>query len=214
MNTHIPSYGALQDTATLTDICIRLQVQAAVAHVKGDREIEIAAKNKRSSLMYALQRMNTAKSAAKHYRSRPVDVTVHRHNTAGSKPVADAALASKIAYSPVLPSDDNDSKALPLAHIAKKVFDRAKKCGFDFNDLLGDMLANLAEDRRNYSAITKNPVHAMNKRISRALSKATHDMFAKDYSEHHSRERESLGDSYEKWTPRLTPMTVECYRFC
>lgn len=212
MNTHIPSYGALQDTTTLTDICIRLQVQAAVAHVKGDRTTEMAAKNKRWELMYALQRMKAATPTIKHH--HPKGSTARHNHTADSKPVATAVPVSKLKYLPVLQSDDSESQAIPIAQIAKKVFDRAKKCGFDFNDLLGDTLANIAEDKRDYSSVTKDPVYAMNKRVARALSKATYGMFTKDYCEHHSRERESLGDAYEKWTPRLTPVAVECYQFC
>ena len=87
------------------------------------------------------------------------------------------------------------------------------KCRLDFDELFGDTLANLAEDKRDYSQISKDQGHAVNKRIARALSKGVHDLLAKDYCEHHSREMKLLGDAYEKWTPRLTPVAVECYRF-
>lgn len=214
MNIHIPSYGALQDTATLTDICIRLQVRAAVAHVKGDRTTEMAAKNQRAALMYALQKEKSARSTAKRHRYHPMVQAGHKSSAAyiGSKHTAPAT-ATKILYSPVLPSDDSESQGLPLERIAKKAFYRAMKCRLDFDELFGDTLANLAEDKRDYSQISKDQDHAVNKCIARALSKGVHDLLAKDYCEHHSRERKLLGDAYEKWTPRLTPVAVECYRF-
>ena len=212
--TAIPSYGALQDTATLTDICIRLQVRAAVAHVKGDRTTEMAAKNQRAALMYTLQKEKSARSTAKRHRYHPMVQAGHKSSAAdiGSKHTAPAT-ATKILYSPVLQSDDSESQGLPLERIAKKAFYRAKKCRLDFDELFGDTLANLAEDKRDYSQISKDQDHAVNKRIARALSKGVHDLLAKDYCEHHSREMKLLGDAYEKWTPRLTPVAVECYRF-
>ena len=215
MNIQIPSFGALQDTATLTDIAIRLQVRAAVAHVKGDRATEIMAKNQRAALMHVLAAEKSAKSKAMRYRCRQTSTTEHRNCAAdiGGKSAAQAAPATKILYSPVLKSDDSESQGLPLERIADKVFFRAKKCGFNFDDLLGDTLANIAEDKRDYAAAAKDERHASNKRILRALSKATYDMFTKDYCEHHSRERKRMRGNYEKWTPRLTPVAVECYRF-
>lgn len=219
MNIQIPSFGALQDTATLTDISIRLQVRAAVAHVKGDRTTEIAAKNQRSAIMYALMVEKSAKSKAMRYRSRPISrpiaQTEHKHRAAdiGGRSAAPTAVETNIRYSPVLQSDDSESQGLPIERIAKKAFYRAKKCRLDFDELLGDTLANLAEDKRDYSQISKDQGHAVNKRIARALSKGVHDLLAKDYCEHHSREREKLGNTYEKWTPGLTPVAVECFQF-
>ena len=212
MNIHIPSFGALQDTATLTDIAIRLQVRAAVAHAKGDRATEIAAKNQRAALMYAMEKDRNARSKAKRHRNRPMISVVQKSHTADidSKHTTPTT-ASKILYSPVLQSDDRESQGIPLERIADKVFFRSRKHGFNFDDLLGDTLANFAEDRRDYAAAAKDESHAINKRVLRALSKATHDMFAKDYCEHHSRER--LRGNYEKWTPRLTPVAIECFLF-
>ena len=216
-NGTIPSYGALQDTATLTDRITRLRAEAAVAHVKGDRLAETAAKKELAALLYVLKTEDSAKSMAKHHFNRRVGTVEgkkRKKNHRGKKrPSATAKAQTKIIYSPILKTDDRESQNLPIERIATKAFYAAKKYRLDFDDLFGDTLANIAEDSRDYLQIAQNSDHATNKRITRALSKGVHDLLAKDYCEHHSRERNLLGDAYKKWTPRLTTVAVECYRF-
>ena len=217
MNTHISSYGAVQDTATLIDRSIRLRVKAAVAHVKGDRLAENAAKNELAALLSVLDMEKSAKLSAKHHFNRRVGTVEgkkrKKNHRDPKRHLKTNTPKTKMAYSPILKTDDSESQNLPIKRIATKAFYAAMTYDLDFAELFGDTLANIAEDRRDYSQISQNNEHAANKRIARSLAKGVHDLLARDYCEHHSREKNLLGDAYKKWTPRITTVAVECYHF-
>lgn len=106
-------------------------------------------------------------------------------------------------YCRVLSSDDPKSIELPIDVFARNCSASADKHHFDRADLFADALANFAEDVRDYSTEAPTEKARIAKRLNRALSKAVHRMYARDFVEHHPRERAKLGDAYKKWTPRL-----------
>jgi len=106
-------------------------------------------------------------------------------------------------YCRVLGSDDPKSIELPIDVFARNCNASATKHHLDRADLFADALANYAEDARDYSTEAPTEEARIAKRLNRALSKAVHRMYARDFVEHHPRERAKLGDAYKKWTPRF-----------
>ena len=200
----IPNYCGERNAEDIKARCVAL---FAAVTVEKDPAKRLALIMQRDGLRWELLRLQSdaAKTAHRGRLSAALDAADSPCYVRDESKASHADTASEIPwYCRALGSDDNKSSKLPIDNFARNCNATAVKHQLERTDLLGDALANFAEDGRDYSALASTEKARIDKRWNRALSKAVHGLYARDFVEHHSREREKLGDAYQKWTPRFT----------
>ena len=103
-------------------------------------------------------------------------------------------------YLPQLASDKGSQSSFDIESAAKLCEKVAFRHSYDKQELLSATM---------YEWMLGSDEVPPKVRMSRAVSKAAYSLKRLDYVAHNAREKKSLGEEYNRWTPRITQVLIE-----